>query len=111
MLVYVSPKRDLKVINISLIINLPDVIPIIWNDRPVYLISYAYGIEATPLAFQFEVEVPSDWNANATVDIAVVGWYAHKQDLKTPSYQKFLDGFPDWADAQGWLAAFESWVI
>lgn len=110
MLVYLSPKDGAKIVNISLVTKVPESVPV-WNNRPVYLIIYVYGVEAKPLTFQFDVEIPSNWNATTTVDIAVVGWYVHKRDLKTPSFQKFLDQFPDWADAQGWLGAFESWVI
>lgn len=110
MLVYLSPKQGGRIAEISLVDKVPENVPL-WNDRPIYLIGYTYGIETTPLTFQFDVEVPHNWNATISVEIAVVGWYVHKRDLKTPSYQKFLDGFPDWADAQGWLGAFESWVI
>lgn len=94
---------------ISLVDKVPETVPV-WNGRPVYLIVYTYGI-ATPLNFQFDVEVPKNWNGNSTVEIAVVGRYVQKNVIRMPLYQKFLDQFPEWADVQAWLGAFESWIV
>lgn len=82
-----------------------------WNGRPTYVILHTYGKEKAELNFEFVVEVPQEWKNSSTVDIAVTGSYVHKRIIRTPQYLELLKKFPDWADVQPFVGAYESWVI
>lgn len=109
MMIYLSPKKPFKVVNISLLEKLPDSVPT-WNDRPVYITVYTYGKEKTPLEFTCDIEVDAGYNGTTT-EIGLVGRYVQKRIHKTPQYQQLLSQFPDWADVIPWLGTFESWII
>ncbi|RZC42917.1 endoplasmic reticulum metallopeptidase 1-like [Asbolus verrucosus] len=109
---YLSPKRGVKVLNISLMDRMPpEGDKAVWNERDLYFILHIYGKQAAPLRFSFDVEVPAN-SSGVTTEIAVSGIYVHDEiNRKVPHYVQFLNEFPDWVDLTAWLGSYESWWL
>ncbi|KAJ8963361.1 hypothetical protein NQ318_018833 [Aromia moschata] len=108
--IYLVPKKDMKLVRISLIESL--VQSNFWyNDRQLYFILFTYGRDPADLSFTFDVEVPEGYNGT-TVDVAATAKYVHdKKFVKTPYYLSLIRQFPDWADVTPWLGVYSSYVL
>ncbi|KAJ3649732.1 hypothetical protein Zmor_021456 [Zophobas morio] len=108
--VYLSPKTNTKIVNISLIERLPSE-RTVWNDRDIFFILHVYGKERAALKFTFDVEVSTN-ATNLTTEVAVAGIFVHdEQNNKTEEYSEFLNEFPSWADVTAWIGSYESFWI
>lgn len=107
---YMSPKKGISFLNISLNNFVPTEQPL-WNERPTIYILYVNGKEITPLNFYVDFAVPFEWSS-PVVDIAVVGKYIHEDEsVYTEEFQNFLNSFPEWTVLTTIaLAHYESWI-
>ncbi|KAK4883948.1 hypothetical protein RN001_000219 [Aquatica leii] len=104
-----SAKPNTTLMSTSLVDRLPEN-PIIWNNKPTYVIMHMWGVESTPLLFTLDFKVPKYWEG-PIMDIAVVGHCVHdRTNVKTPQFVQFLNEFPKWADVTPYLTTYDSWV-
>ncbi|KAL3287811.1 hypothetical protein HHI36_002272 [Cryptolaemus montrouzieri] len=107
---YLSPKKNLKLLSMSLVDKLADE-DVLWNDRPYYFFVYTCGKEVVPVEAIFDFSVPEN-HSGPVMDIAVAGNYVHPKKFRmTPDFKKFLSKFPDWADMTAWVANYQSWIV
>ncbi|KAF7287971.1 hypothetical protein GWI33_000031 [Rhynchophorus ferrugineus] len=110
MTVYLVPKSNVTVQNISLVQELytPQHQ---FRGRPMYFILYQATKDNLDFQFTFTVEVPDNWDG-PTVDFVVIGRYAHdKRYPRTPPFLNFLSQFPTWTDKIAWLSTYQAYVI
>lgn len=109
MALYLEPKNNTKLINISLIDTLKQLQDT--SSGQLYFILHTYGKDPADLTFTFDMMVPPNYNGT-TIDVAVTAKYVHENKfIKTPYYADLLKQFPEWADVTAWLGSYSSYII
>lgn len=110
--VYLSPVQGLKMVNWTYLDgNIPKSGPLWQGDRETFFIFFNYGHESVD-EFQFSARLyahdaipQSTW-----LDIALVSHHLFHTDLRTESFQTFIDSFPKWIySGLSWMSTYESW--
>nr|CAH7768334.1 unnamed protein product [Callosobruchus chinensis] len=80
------------------------------RNRRLYFVLFTYGKDYSSLTITFDLKGAKLEGPSA--DFVVTAKYVHdKKIIKTPQYEKFLRGFPAWADLTAWLGAYSAYVI